>query len=132
MTESTIAKVTPETEVTTTEATREPERYVTPLVDIYETKEGLHVLADLPGSGKELIDLNVDNNILTIKAGIAPREGAGPDYGEFALTNYFRQFTLGEKIDQEKITADYRNGVLALFLPIAAVAKPRHIEVKVA
>ena len=66
MAESTVAA--PEVQKpTTTESTRHHERYVAPPVDIYETPEGLVVLADLPGVAQEGLDVRVDNHVLTIR-----------------------------------------------------------------
>ena len=133
MTESTIArneeKNGPEV---VHETTREPERYVTPPVDIYETGDGLTVVADLPGVPKESIDVNVDNDVLTIKAGVPEHDVKDAYYREFELVSYYRQFRLGEKIDRSKITAAVTNGVLKLHLPFEEEVKPRRIDVKVA
>jgi HSP20 family molecular chaperone IbpA len=52
-------------------------------------------------------------------------------YREYELVNFFRQFELHEKVDQQQITADLKCGVLTLNLPKAAEAKPRQIEVRV-
>ena len=66
MAEKTVA--TPEAQkANMTESTRNQERYVAPPVDIYETRDGLVVLADLPGVAKEALDVRVDNNMLTIR-----------------------------------------------------------------
>ena len=65
MAESTVAA--PEVQTPTTESTRHHERYVAPPVDIYETHEGLVVLADLPGVAQEGLDIRVDNHVLTIR-----------------------------------------------------------------
>jgi len=114
------------------EATHAPERYAAPAVDIYETKEGLHVVADLPGLTKEDIQISTEKDVLTIKG--VRREVPERDYihREFQPVSYFRQFTLGNKIDQTGIRADYKNGVLRLVLPFAQEVKPRQIEVRVA
>ena len=114
------------------EETRSQEQYVAPPVDIYETAEGLVVKADLPGVGKENLDVRVENNLLTIRgksAHVAPGE---PIYREYELVNFFRQFELNERVDQAKISADLKHGVLTLQLPKAEEAKPRRIDVKVA
>lgn len=136
MTECTIAPR--EAEVTSniataSESTHEPERYITPLVDIFETDGQLSVVADLPGVAEESINVSVEKDVLTIKATPTKSEGRGEAvWREFESTGYFRQFRLGNKIDQGAIKAEYRHGVLRLTLPFAAESKPRQISVKVA
>ncbi len=133
MTEPTIARTEKtQNQDVVHEATREPERYVTPPVDIYETGDGLTVVADLPGVAKDSIDVNVDNDLLTIKAAVPEHGTREASYREFELVSYYRQFRLGEKIDRSKISAAVTSGVLKLHLPFEEEVKPRRIEVKVA
>jgi HSP20 family molecular chaperone IbpA len=115
-----------------TESTRNHERYVAPPVDIYETRDGLVVLADLPGVAKEALDVRVDNNMLTIRGHVRHVVPGEVTYREYELVNFFRQFELSDKVDQSHITADLKSGVLTLNLPKAQEAKPRQIEVQVA
>ena len=116
----------------TVEGTRHQERYTTPAVDIYETPDGLVVKADLPGVSRDDLDVHVDNNTLTIK-GIFLHPALGEAvYREYELVNFFRQFELGDKVDQTKIAAEVKHGVLTLTLPKPEAAKARQIEVKVA
>jgi HSP20 family molecular chaperone IbpA len=132
MAEKTIATPENQSRTSTTEGTRNREQYITPPVDIYETPEELVVMADLPGVTKDDLEVRVDNNLLTIRGRphhIAP---GTPVYQEFELMPFFRQFELSEKIDTEKIRAEFKHGVLFLHLPKAAEAKPRKIEVAVA
>jgi HSP20 family protein len=114
------------------EETRSQEQYVVPPVDIYETGDGLVVKADLPGVAKENLDVRVENNLLTIRGKSAHLAPGDPIYREYALANFFRQFELNERVDQAKISADLKHGVLTLQLPKAEEAKPRKIDVKVA
>ena len=116
---------------TTTENTRNHERYVAPPVDIYETQDGLVVLADLPGVAQEALDVRVDNNVLTIRGQARHAVPGDAIYREHELVNFFRQFELNEKVDQSRITADLKCGVLTLNLLKAEEVKPRQIEVKV-
>lgn len=131
MAESTVA--TPEVQKpSTTEPTHHQERYVAPPVDIYETQEGLVVLADLPGVAQEALDVRVEQNRLTIRGQArhgVPGEAVSREY---ALVNFFRQFELTENVDQSQITAELKNGVLTLTLPKAEEAKPRQIVVQAA
>jgi len=115
----------------TTESTRHHERYVAPPVDIYETQDGLVVLADLPGVAKEALEIRVDNNVLTIRGHAHHAVPSDVTYREYELVNFFRQFELNDKVDQSRITADLKYGVLTLNLLKAEEVKPRQIEVKV-
>jgi HSP20 family molecular chaperone IbpA len=128
MAESTVA--TPEVQKpTTTESTRHHERYVAPPVDIYETQEGLVVLADLPGVAQEGLDVRVDNHVLTIRGHAHHAVPGEAIYREHEPVNFFRQFELSDTVDQSRITADLKWGVLTVTLPKAEKAKPRQIEV---
>jgi HSP20 family molecular chaperone IbpA len=111
-------------------ATRESELYISPAVDIFETNDGLTVLADVPGVSKEGLDINVEDKILTIRGTVSLPKREGMISEEFGMLNYFRQFRLSDEVDQAKIKASLDNGVLTLDLPKAEHAKPRRIEVK--
>ena len=112
------------------ERTRVSERYIPPPVDIYETEEGLVLLADLPGVSPDDLKIRLEDNILTIQASPTHLIEAEPIYREFELVNFFRQFELSDQVDQERIAAALNHGVLRLFLPRAEKAKPREIPVR--
>jgi HSP20 family protein len=114
------------------EETRQRDHSITPPVDIYETSDSLVVTADLPGIETTGLDIRVDNNVLTLHGQAHHRMQGDPVYQEYALASFFRQFELSERIEQEKITADLKHGVLTLTLPKVAKAKPRAIAVNVA
>ena len=112
-------------------ATREETRVLVPPVDIFETPDALVVIADLPGVPKDAVDVSVESDILTIKG-----QGSCEDKGdslrrEFELREFYRQFQLGEQIDQDKISADMKCGVLTVNLPKQEKAKPKRVDVKV-
>lgn len=117
----------------TTSASREETRFVAPPVDIYETEDGVMVLADLPGIDIDDVDIRVENDRLTIRGrtSYAP-VNASCLHSEFRLINFHRQFNLGSEVDQEKISAGVKDGVLTISLPKAERVKLRRIEVKVA
>ncbi|MEW5803234.1 MAG: Hsp20/alpha crystallin family protein [bacterium] len=115
----------------TRENTRQEERYLAPPVDIYETQEGLTVVADLPGVDKDGIDIRVDDNILTIQGKTKHSAPGNPVSTEYRLLHFYRQFQLGEGVDQEKITAQTRHGVLTIQLPRVEKQKPKKISVNV-
>lgn len=127
----TTVPATSEKKETMPQDTREESRTLMPPVDIFETDNGLAVVADLPGVDKEHVEVSVDNNILTIKGTVQPDDHGEPLYAEYRLRNFFRQFELSEEIDQEKIRADMRHGVLTIQLPKVEKAKPRRINVAV-
>lgn len=131
MAEKTVATRPREQIPTQKEGTHSQERYIAPPVDIYETEEGLVVMADLPGVSKENLDVRVENGLLTIRARTGHTRTGEAIYREFELANFFRQFELSDKVDRNKITAELKHGVLTLHLPKAEEVRPRQIEVNV-
>jgi HSP20 family molecular chaperone IbpA len=111
------------------EGTRTRERYVSPPVDIYEVDNGLMVMADVPGVMQEQLEVRVDHHVLTIYGRVSKNDMPESTYREYELASYFRQFELSDKVDESKITADLKHGVLTLNLPKAEEAKPRKIAV---
>lgn len=85
---------------------------------------------DLPGVSPETIDLDVERNVLTIKAERPPRSGDREMLATERVTGAFsRQLVLGDNLDLDHIDASYDAGVLRLAVPVAEKAKPRKIEV---
>ena len=114
-------------------ATREQSPVTAPPVDIYETAEGLMVLADLPGVAINDVDISVEEDQLIIRGQSSTAPGAADSqHREFRLADFHRQFELGKEVDQEKISAEAMDGVLTISLPRAEKVKPKKIEVKVA
>ena len=126
-----MAERTVPTQATPEKAPTTREKYLVPPVDIYETKEGLTVLADLPGVSKEDINVRVDKGILTIEGRPKQLTQLPLIYQEYELLAFFRQFELTEQVDQEKIRAEFKNGVVKIDLPKAEKVKPRTIPVQV-
>lgn len=104
-----------------------------PPVDIYETKDDIVMIADMPGVAKDAIDINLEKGVLSIKGRVDSftPDGFELTYAEYDVGDYERSFTLDDTIEQEKIEASYNNGVLTLRLPKAEKVKPKKIEVKV-
>nr|WP_298148058.1 Hsp20/alpha crystallin family protein [uncultured Pseudomonas sp.] len=105
-----------------------------PQVDVYESKDGILLVADLPGVPKDKLELRVDNDTLLIEADIAQDtpENMEAAYAEVRLSRYRRAFSLSSELDSSKIDAQLRDGVLSLRIPKHPHAQPRRIEVKVA
>lgn len=131
MAEKTVAMPNTQEMATQPEGTRTHERYVTPPVDIYEMPEELVVIADVPGVTPDHFDVRVDNHILTILGQAAHGLPGEPTYREYEMVNYFRQFELSSKVDESKIAADLKQGVLTLTLSKVVEAQPRKIAVAV-
>ncbi len=131
MAEQTVPETKKETPMITREITRNPETFVSPLVDIYETSEHLVVVADLPGVEKDGVNVKVENGLLTIEGKVGSSELQTRTIEEFELVNFFRQFELSDVIDQEKIEAELKHGVLTVSLPKSEKQKPRKIKVNV-
>ncbi len=85
---------------------------------------------DLPGISADAVDLDVERNVLTIRA---ERPATRPDQEMLAAERprgvFSRQLVLGDNLDVEKVKADYAGGVLTLTIPVAERAKPRRISV---
>ncbi len=111
-------------------ATRDETRYLVPPVDIFETSDALTVVVDLPGVDKEGVEIRVEEGILTIKGKTDYEPPVNPLLGEFNLQGYYRQFQLSDEVDQSRISAGSKNGVLTIILPKAEKSKPRQIKVK--
>jgi len=113
------------------EGTRAQEQYIAPPVDIYETSDGLTLVADLPGVSREDLSVDVKDDVLTIQGRAKHALPVDPTYAEFELVNFFRQFQLSDAVDINRITAELKHGVLTLHLPKAEAAKPKKIQVTV-
>lgn len=110
------------------EATRSNARYISPPVDIFETEEGLTMLADVPGMDETSLQISVEQGVLTLE-GQATVEKADRFYHEFSMAGYWRQFQIPETFDVSQATAAMKDGVLTLVLPKAEAAKPRKISI---
>ncbi len=131
MAEKTVATTSGRQVASERERTRTQERYVSPPVDIYETPNELVLLADLPGVAPNDLEVRLEDDILTIRGRATHLRADAPVYQEYELVNFFRQFELSEQIDQGKVSADLKHGVLTLHLPKTEKAKPRQIAVQV-
>ena len=115
---------------TDTEQTR-PGPVYTPDVDIFESETDITMLADIPGVTTEKMAIDLRDDVLTL-TGEAETDGEATDEPivmEYGVGKYYRQFTLSEVIDQAKITAELKDGVLRLVLPKVEKATPRKITV---
>lgn len=100
-------------------------------MDLY--REGDHYVleADLPGIDPGSVDIDVDGQLLTIRAERTLNVGEGVKWitREREAGSFLRQLSLGQGLDTEHIAATYRNGVLSVRIPVSEKAKPRKVEV---
>jgi len=108
-----------------------PGRYYVPYADIYETDEALAVVMEMPGVEKSRLKVALENDVLRVDGQIdfVKYKDLEPVYAEYNVGHYARSFTLSNKIDQEKISAQLEDGVLTLTLPKAKQAQPRRISI---
>jgi HSP20 family protein len=113
------------------EETTIPARVFVPTADIYETKDALTVILEMPGVEKNNIAVRVEDGLLYVEGrlDLAKYQGLQPLYIEYNIGHYSRSFQLSSKIDQTKIAAALNDGVLSLTLPKVEEAKPRVITI---
>jgi HSP20 family molecular chaperone IbpA len=109
-----------------------PARVFMPTADIYETQDALTVVLEMPGVDKTKVDVRVEDGVLTVEGRLdfSNYQGLQPLYTEYNIGHYARSFRVSSRIDQSKIGAELKEGVLSLILPKVEEAKPRTIEVK--
>jgi len=126
-------KVMEKQEVSSPAEQTRPGLVFTPAVDIFENDKELVLLADMPGVKAEDLTIDLRDNMLTLDGVLGPLESAKEEdvLIEYEVGKYYRQFSLSEVVDQEKIDAQIKNGVLRLTLPKVEKAAPRKITVQV-
>jgi HSP20 family protein len=101
-------------------------------MDAWREDDRFVIEFDLPGVAKDSIDLDVERNVLTVRA---ERGASSSDWEPLATERprgvFSRQLVLGDNLDLESIEAAYADGVLRLVVPVAEKAKPRKIEVAI-
>jgi len=102
-----------------------------PRADIYESKNQIVILADMPGINESSVDITLERNVLMITGSSRPRqiEGYTLTYAEYGHGDFRRVFTLSSEIDQSGIEATVKDGVLKLVLPKSPRALPKKIAI---
>jgi len=109
-----------------------PARLFLPVADIYEAEHDLTIILEMPGVEKSNVDIRVEDGILSVEGrlDLTEYQGLQPLYTEYYIGNYARSFRLSSKIDQNKIAAEMKDGVLSLKLSKVEEAKPRSIQIQ--
>ncbi len=104
----------------------------TPPIDLYEPDEGLILRAELPGVSLDTLELQVQDNKLTLFGRMLQSipDGARLVHQEYEVGDFLRSFILSDEVDHDRIAAKLNNGVLEVVLPKAPQAEPRRIEVR--
>jgi HSP20 family protein len=104
-----------------------------PAVDVRETDNEFVFVAELPGLAKDDVSIEIEDKVLTI-SGERSFEGKedNPNYHriERSYGTFSRGFSLPQEVDQEKVTANFNNGLLTISIPKTEAVKPRKIEIK--
>jgi HSP20 family molecular chaperone IbpA len=131
-TESKELKVRGKQEVASPAEQTTPGLVFTPAVDIFETEKEITLLADMPGVKADDLTIDLRDNTLTLSADVAPADKSDEQdvLVEYETGRYYRQFTIGELVNQENIDAKLNDGVLRLSLPKVEKATPKKIAVK--
>jgi HSP20 family molecular chaperone IbpA len=118
-------------EVESKEESTQPARLFQPQTDIFETREALTLVLEMPGVDKGSVEVRVENDVLNIDGHVdfSKYDGLRPLYTEYNVGHYARSFRLSSKIEQEGISAELKDGVMTLVLPKAEKAKARKIKV---
>ena len=112
--------------------TEKTKNTLVPPVDIFEDADMVTLLADLPGVGKDDLEIQIDKDTLQIYGKIkrSAESEAERHYIEFPEKDFYRAFTIGDEINKDKISASINNGVLKLVLPKSERIKPKKIEIQ--
>lgn len=102
-------------------------------MELVENKDSYTIIADLPGMTKEDISIKIENGILTITGERKREENKETKivWSERFFGKFRRDYKLGDKVDTEKIGAEFKNGLLTVYLPFREETKPKNIEVQV-
>ncbi len=104
-----------------------------PACDIFEDKDGIKIVAEIPGVNPEDVKLSMENNTLTIrgeKKQVAEEKSERVHRYERSYGMFERSFALPGTVDPERVEADYQHGLLTVTLPKVERAKPREIQVR--
>jgi HSP20 family molecular chaperone IbpA len=130
--ESKALQVKEKAEMTTPAELTKTGPVFTPGVDIFENEKEITLLADMPGVKAKNLNIDLREDVLTLTGDVETLESPSEAtvLREYRIGRYFRKFTLSNLIDQAKIEAELKDGVLRLRLPKVEAATPRKIAVK--
>ena len=105
-----------------------------PKVNVYEYEDKIGIIAEIPGLKKKQLDIDVEDGVLTIsgdKHGIEEQEGATVLRRELKASSFKRSFQLGELLDDSRVDANFKDGILSISIPKVEPEKPKKTYVKI-
>ena len=102
----------------------------TPAADVYETDSDYEIVIDLPGVNRDALEVDIEDNRLVIK-GVRSVEPTNRQRTERPNGKFIRTFTVPASVDQTRIGAEYRDGVLQIRLPKRKEPRAQRVEIKV-
>lgn len=131
MAKSRALEVQEKKELVSKEEKTVPARSYVPNTDIFETDDALTLVMEMPGVERKDVEVRLENDVLRVEGRIdfAKYEGLEPVYTEYNVGPFMRAFTLSNKIDQDKISAELADGILTLTLKKAKEATPKRIAI---
>jgi len=102
----------------------------TPASDIYETESGYMIAIDLPGIDRNALEIDINDGRLVIK-GVRPVAESRQHRSERPRGKFLRTYSVPASVDQAKIAAEYKDGVLQVSLPKHTEQKPKKIDIKI-
>jgi HSP20 family protein len=110
----------------------ETESVVAPFVDVYETTDDFHLVANMPGVTRDDVKLKLEEESLSIFGKVNYKDMKNRKYilNENEIGNYYRKFRISNSVDETKIEARFENGQLTVKLPKHDRIKPRTIDIK--
>lgn len=103
-----------------------------PRVDVVETSDAFRLDVEIPGAGKDDVELRMEKGVLSIHARVPSTNGTPERYHvrEHGSREFVRELGLGDAIDTDRISAEVARGLLTIHLPKVAAATPRRVEVR--
>lgn len=103
-----------------------------PLTDIWETPEEIILKLDMPGVSKENLDIKVESDMLKIHGKIEAQQSGNQLYAEQRFGDFYREFSLSNDLNQDKINASIQAGILTVKIAKSEKVKPRKIQIEAA
>jgi HSP20 family molecular chaperone IbpA len=107
-------------------------RSLQPRVDVYENRDEILLLVEMPGVTRDDLKVDLDNGRLVLTGKRPASENRNLLYAEFGTVDYQRTFSVPQTIDGNKVQAELKDGILHLHLPKSEAFKPRTIEIRAA